>query len=373
MARRLRILHVNDVAPGEGAGAEIYLGRLVAAQEAVGDTVHVVTGGGDKHGARRLLDLWDPAARRSVAEAAREFRPDIIHVHNFLRELSPSVLDAVPGVPVVVTVHDLRVFGHGEHHLPDPRAVGDRLLLSPLARRQIRHHASGVIAVSEAVADVVRAAGIGPVSVVGVPVLEPTASLRPPSQGADIVFAGRLSRDKGAHVLIDAFGQIATEFPSARLVLLGDGPQRDALTAQAAPLRSRIDFRGWCSPEDVSAAMATARAVVVPSLPGLRREGSSLAAAEAARHGRPVIGSNDPAVAEVVRAVGGEIVTSGDVRALARTLRRVLTEPAWADVLGQAALFAALDRYGCVSVTASVRETYLEVLRTSPTRIGVAA
>src|SRR5689334_24930215 len=87
----------------------------------------------------------------------------------------------------------------------------------------------------------------------------------------------------------------------------------------------------------VSEAMGRARVVVVPSLPALRREGSSLTAAEGARHGRVVVGSDDPAVAEVVRAVGGDVVPAGDAGALAARLQHWLDSPEEASAVGAAA------------------------------------
>src|SRR5947209_629800 len=107
--------------------------------------------------------------------------------------------------------------------------------------------------------------------------------------------------------------------------------------------------------------MGRSRVVVVPSLPGLRREGSSLTAAEAARHGRVVIGSDDPAVAEVVQQVGGDVVPAGDVSALAARVQHWLDHPAEAAVRGTAAAEAAA-LFDPARVSARYDEVYARAL-----------
>lgn len=334
----MRVLHVNDYPPGEGhGGAELYLARLLAAQRTAGHEVDVLSGDGSHHGARTVLDLWDPWAARRLRQRVAVFRPDVVHVHNVLRELSPSVL-APTGVPTVLTVHDLRSFGGSEHHLPDPRALAGRAL-DPLVRRQCRR-ADAVVGVSEVVAGTLRQAGVAGAQAIPVPAPAPVGPLLPVEDCHDVLFAGRLSEDKGIRVLLAAFAQVT----GGRLVVAGDGPL-------AVPGARRM------TSAEVSAAMGRARVVVVPSLPGLRREGSSLTAAEAARHGRPLVTSDDPAVAEVARTVGGDVVPAGDVAALAARIQHWLDAPDEAARAGQAAARAAVV-FDPAAVAAGYDEVY---------------
>lgn len=338
------------------------MARLVEAQRAAGDVPYVLAGEVAHTGVRRVLDLWDPHARRLVRDRAAAVGADVIHLHNVVRELSPSVVGAAGSLPVVMTVHDLRLFGNGEHHLPDPRAAADWLVLGPLTRREIRRHVSAVVAVSEPVAEMVRSAGLAVARVVPVPVPPPMVEPRPVEACWNIVLAATLARDKGAHVLLAAFAQVVGRHPAARLVLAGSGPEEGALRDAAKPLGDRVQLVGRLGAAGVSAALGSARVVVVPSLPGLRREGSSLSAAEGARHGRPVITSDDPAVAEVARAVGGDVVPAGNVVALAERLDYWLAAPALAAAAGARAAALAADRFDVTSVAASVRGVYEDVI-----------
>jgi glycosyltransferase involved in cell wall biosynthesis len=327
------VLHVNDYPPGDGhGGAELFLDRLLAAQRAAGHEVDVLSGSG----ALALLDVWNPGSWRRLRERIGVFRPDVVHVHNVLRELSPSVLRPT-GVPTVLTVHDLRLYGGSEHHLPDPRAVV-AMVLHPLVRRMTARIVT--VGVSETVCREVPGAQAIPV-----PVPAPAGPLLPVEECTDVLFAGRLSEDKGIRVLQAAMERVT----GGRLVVAGDGPL-------VVPGARRL------TSAQVSAAMGRARVVVVPSLPALRREGSSLTAAEAARHGRVVIGSDDPAVAEVVRLVGGDVVPAGDVEALAARLQHWLDSPAEAASVGAAALQASVV-FDPASVAARYAEVYARVVR----------
>ncbi|MCU1601728.1 MAG: glycosyl transferase [Frankiales bacterium] len=315
----MRVLHVNDHPPGDGhGGAEVFLGRLIAAQRARGDEVDVLAGDGSHRGLRTALDLWDPASARRLRSRVDVCRPDVVHVHNVLRELSPSVLRAT-AVPTVLTVHDLRAWGGSEHHLPDPRAAA-ALVLHPLVRR-MSARLPAVVGVSSAV---VAALGVPGAQAIPVPVPAPTGPLQPVEDCTDVLFAGRLSEDKGIHVLLAAMERVT----GGRLVVAGDGP---VPVAGARRMTAH----------EVSEAMGGARVVVVPSLPSLRREGSSLTAAEAARHGRPLVTSDDPAVAEITRLVGGDVVPAGDVAALAARIQHWLDQPAEAAAAGARALAAS--------------------------------
>ncbi|MCW2600418.1 MAG: glycosyltransferase family 1 protein [Frankiales bacterium] len=357
----MRVLHVNDHPPGHGyGGAEVNLARLIAAQRTLGDDVETLTPEASRTGVRRTLDLWDPGARRRLLEVVARFRPDVVHLHNVVRELSPAVLRPT-GVPTVMTVHDMRLVGGSEHHLPDPRAVAARLWVDPVVRRLAQRLAM-VLGVSDVVAEALRETGLRRVRTLPVPVPAPTLAPHPVEECHDIVFAGTLAPDKGARVLRDAFLAVADRHPAARLVLVGDGPERRRLEVDAD---ARVLLPGRLAGAEVSRAMGGARVVVVPSLPALRREGSSITAVEGARHARPLVVSDDPAVAEVARRVGGDVVPAGDVAALAARLDYWLGSPAAARAAGDHAATLAADYYDPATVASQLSEVYRDCLRAS--------
>lgn len=136
------------------------------------------------------------------------------------------------------------------------------------------------------------------------------------AEAPTVVCVGRLARQKGQDVLLRAWPAIVAEVPEARLVLVGDGPDRAALEAVAP---RGVLFTG--SRQDVDEFFAAADVVVLPS----RWEGSSLVALEAMAAGRPVVAS---AVDGVREALGdtGHVVEPDDVAGLSRAISYLLTD-----------------------------------------------
>jgi glycosyltransferase involved in cell wall biosynthesis len=356
----VRVLLVHDEPIEGGYGAEAYVRRLAAGLREAGETVDVLAGERRHRGFAKALDVWDPAARTLVASRARSFAADVVHHHNVSRELSASVL-GIPGVAEVMTIHDRRLFGAREHAMGSPKrlveAVGAAAVL-----RAARRSLAATIGVSDEVSRLARDAGLPAVSTVGVPAAEPVGVIVAAAQCRDLLVAARLAPDKGIDVVIDAFASLGDQVGTARLLIAGSGPREAALRRRAQPLGSRVEFLGWLDESELSGVLGRVRAVVVASIPGRRPEGSSLAAVEAARHRRVVIGSDDPAVAEVITALGaGPVVPAGNVGVLAAALRDLLTNDAAVGAYADAAA-AAAQVHSIESVTAATREVYRRAL-----------
>jgi glycosyltransferase involved in cell wall biosynthesis len=357
----VKVLIVHDEPIDSGYGAEAYVRRLVAGLDAAGDQVELMAGEHRHHGLTKLLDPWDPTAWRLLTERALRFRPDVIHHHNIARELSASVLTAAPTIPAVMTVHDQRMVGGREHSARSIRGVAESIGSAVLLRTACRHLAA-TIAVSERLATLLQAAGLPDVTTIPVPISDPIGPARPAEACRDVAVIGRLAPDKGVDLVIDAFALLGDAIRTSRLVIAGDGPSRAALERRAAPLGNQVRFLGRLDEREVSALLGQVRLVVVASMPSRRPEGSSLTAAEAAGHGRAVLGSSDPAVVEVIDRTGaGETVPAGDAPALAAALRRYLTDDG---LVAAAAARASTGTaaYSIAAVTAATREVYRRVI-----------
>ncbi|MFI8436148.1 glycosyltransferase family 4 protein [Streptomyces sp. NPDC079020] len=141
-----------------------------------------------------------------------------------------------------------------------------------------------------------------------------------------VVCIGRLSRQKGQDVLLRAWRRMRVE--GARLVLVGDGPDRDSLRATAP---AGVLFTG--ASDDVRPWIHAADVLVLPS----RWEGMALAPLEAMACGRPVVMSDVNGARESLPP-GGEahcIVPPEDPAALAAALTGLLTDPALRDALSR--------------------------------------
>jgi glycosyltransferase involved in cell wall biosynthesis len=148
------------------------------------------------------------------------------------------------------------------------------------------------------------------------------SDVRPePLPPGTFVFVGRLTEQKGLPVALDALADV----PDARLVLVGDGPERAALEQHAARFGDRVEFRGSLPRASVLRHLAGARAALLPSA----WENLPHAVVEALAVGTPVVATAAGGVPEVVHDGGnGLLVPPNDPRALADAMRSLLDDDA---------------------------------------------
>jgi glycosyltransferase involved in cell wall biosynthesis len=190
-----------------------------------------------------------------------------------------------------------------------------------------------IVANSEAVKGSLMAEGIGPVEVVwnGVPV----RPARPPlSDPPTIVFAGRLVREKGVDVLVRAFSTVVRELPEARLLLAGDGPERDRIRALIdAGLSANVTVLGQTPHGELERISEKAWVQVVPSL---FDEPFGIVATESMMRGTAVVASRSGGLAEIVGdGQTGLLVPPGDPAALAGALIELLSNRPLAEAMGR--------------------------------------
>jgi glycosyltransferase involved in cell wall biosynthesis len=148
---------------------------------------------------------------------------------------------------------------------------------------------------------------------------------RPEAYTFTLVMVGTLAQlYKAPDVLIDAVAACVREGLDLKLVLVGDGQHRPELEARAAKLGlgERVCFRGWVAAgEAVRAQLDQADLFVLPS----HQEGLPRAMIEAMARGLPCIGSTVGGIPELLPPE--DTVPPGDMVALARKIRQVLTDP----------------------------------------------
>ena len=141
-----------------------------------------------------------------------------------------------------------------------------------------------------------------------------------------IGFAGRLHPEKGLFFLIKAFQNLYRRHPRTRLLIVGDGPELQAMRRMAIEmgLDNRVRFMGRIDP--VYRMYAAMDICVMPSI---CQEAFGFAAAEAMAMGRPVIASAAGGLTELItNEVDGLLVPPGDAEALTAALLRLIENPA---------------------------------------------
>jgi len=297
--------------------------------------------------------VWNPAAKRDLAETLRRFRPDVVHVHNTFPVLSPSVLYACrdAGVPVVITLHNYKLlcasgdfFRAGElchdcaggnpasgviHrcYRKSTLATATTVLNTRTHRRSWRNLVSAYIFVSESQRALLTGMDFDPdrsfVRYNYVPYDGPVADGPTERQ---VTYVGRLDAAKGAPLLMkgwDAYRAIAGD-DSLRLVVAGGGPMLDEVTAWAAE-RPSVELLGMMNKQQVFELIGRSRAVVLPSE---WEETFGLVVVEAMAVGVPLLASGHGSFPELVTdGVDGALFEPGRPDALAKLLLDVDTSP----------------------------------------------
>jgi glycosyltransferase involved in cell wall biosynthesis len=163
-----------------------------------------------------------------------------------------------------------------------------------------------------------------------------------PSQPC-VLFMGRLEKEKGVHILLDAISLVREQIPSVRLVIAGDGSYRKELEAKATRLGvlPYVQFLGWLEFDELKRAYKEAWVLVLPSICA---EGLGMVLVEAGLMGRPVIGSDLGGIRDIIRdGYNGFLVPPGDAQKLAEVITTLLKNKELTERMGLANLEVARE------------------------------
>ncbi|MCA9260913.1 MAG: glycosyltransferase family 4 protein [Planctomycetales bacterium] len=207
------------------------------------------------------------------------------------------------------------------------RTLGDRRLAERAALTAL-NDAGQVVAVSEEVADYVRTVRRRDDRVFAIPngvdVRRFDNSPRDARGTVTIGFVGTLKPWHGVSRLIDAFGKLAQQLVETKLVIVGDGPQRDDLIAQAKALHpqisSRIEFTGAVSPTAIPSQLARFDVAVAPYGDDASFYFSPLKLFEYMAAGLPVVASRIGQIPQVLTSDCGVLCSPGSTSELVSAL-----------------------------------------------------
>lgn len=235
---------------------------------------------------------------------------------------------------------------HGSYHAPTTARKLAKPIFNGFTHWFMRNKASSVLNVAQYSADFLKSKGVpsSKLSVVhnGIPDYVPDTRLRDKirsewgfsSEHTLIGIASRLDPIKGLEYLIEAFSDLASRFPDARLVLMGDGIMRATLEARVERLgiTDQLLFAGMRS--DVQDCLSALDIFALPSL----AESHSIGLLEAMRAGLPIVATDVGGNTESVRhEQEGLIVQSANASQLAESLDRLLSDSELSTTLSHAA------------------------------------
>jgi glycosyltransferase involved in cell wall biosynthesis len=287
----------------------------------------------------------------SLREIVARYQIDVIHCHGIKPDLYALLAARKSKIALVSTCH-LWVFEDKKDWLISAMERG--LLLG----------FDDVVAVSASIVPQLRRFGIRAKVVDNgidlTPFRVPQSDLikRMGWEGRPIIGAiGRLAPQKGLQYLLRAAPEVLRENPTALFVFAGDGPERQALQAEANDLGLRDAVRFLGVQENIPELLAAIDVLTMPSL----SEGMPMALLEAMACGKAVVASRVGAITKVIEhRVNGWMIDSGDVSGLAEGLKEILGCGDLRRRLGRAAKQTIESRFSAEIMAKNYLEIYRE-------------
>lgn len=156
------------------------------------------------------------------------------------------------------------------------------------------------------------------------PSIENLRSDRANANSCVILFVGQIREHKGLQYLLKAMKIVKAQITNARLIIIGDGPQRASLTKYASELKvdDAVSFEGNVTEDIKPHYYAISNVVVLPSY--TRRDAFGLVLLEAMAAGKPIVASNIPGIREVL-GDAGILVPPRDPQKLAKAILEILS------------------------------------------------
>jgi len=274
-------------------------------------TMHVAAARNPLH----ALNFWRMvrALSHAVEEEIRSAGVHVVHANWWIPGGLAVRRANRQGRPFVVTLHgsDVRLAGK----VPFARSTMASVLRDASAVTAVSTYlaaeaagAMGIARTDIALTPMPLALGIGP---------------DPDQARAGAIFVGRLTRQKGVHDLLEALAILKRDWRPLDLTVVGDGPERGNLKAQARALGLSVTFTGFVAPELVADHLRDKRVFILPAL----EEGLGLVVAEALTQGVPVVATRSGGIPDLLPdPEAGMLVPPSSPAALADAIRVVVSE-----------------------------------------------
>jgi len=312
---------------------------------------------------------YSPPARQLL------FSMDVLHVHHPFISGSLALTYASPrNIPIVFTNHS-RYDLMTNAYLPIlPDSFGEtamRAYLPPFCQA-----CDLVIAPSASMRTILQDFGVDvPVEVIpnGVeldPILTCSSQVNRQEFGfspQDVVltYVGRLAPEKNLPFLLRAFKGVASAYEDARLLLVGDGPEKDNLHDSVVHMgiANKVHFTGMVPHPEVPCYMTTANAFVISST----SETFGISVVEAMAAGLPVLGIDSPGIRDIIIDGKTGFLSSDDLASFTAKMTRLVSEHELRRQMGVTA-FTASQTYDIRVTTQSIIQQYIKLIEGSRIR-----
>ena len=294
--------------------------------------------------------VYNFSSAKQVSEIIEQFKPDIIHIHNLFFIASPSILYAASkyNIPVVLTLHNYRLICANALLMREGE-VCELCINKKLPYSGIRYKCYRNSSVESAVVTSITgihkflntwkkkihtyitlnefsrskllhsSLEISENKMITKPNFVPDPGEGNMQRENFFLFAGRVVKEKGVHVLAKAFATM----PGNKIIIIGDGPELKSLQNEFKDFPN-ITFTGQMEKQKVNEYMKRCKAFICPSI---WYEGAPLTIIEAFATGTPVIASRLGSMAEsITDGFNGLHFTAGNENDLCEKIRLFIKE-----------------------------------------------
>lgn len=290
--------------------------------------------------------IYSKKNKALMEKALEEFKPDIVHINNFQRQLSASIIDAVKekNIPLIMTAHDLNpicpasimlyngevcedCITKGYTSCIKKKCIKNSMLKSVLGYIEKKYYdlhkmfckVDCIISPSEFNKNQLLKGKLKCNDITVIHNFVNETEKTDYTLGDCAFYFGRLSREKGILNLVEAINNI----PGARLMIAGDGPEKENIQAyiKEHKLEDRITLLGYLNQNDIRENIRKCRFVTVPSI---WYENCPYSILETMEIGKPIIGSKIGGIPELIQdGINGFTYEHNDVSELTNKLKKL--------------------------------------------------
>lgn len=291
---------------------------------------------------KALYYIFNPFSYLKLGKVLKDFKPDIIHIHNIYYQVSPSILAHLKKYPTVMTMHSYELICpnnliHSYSKSKNVKKIGFEnnccnytgieyyyYKLKFMVYKRLCRNVDIFIPISNFVQEIFNKSGYETTQAIndGIKLLEYSKM----GNSENLLYIGRLSKEKGAEYLLKAIPLIIKEIPTIHLDIIGDGDQKHKLECLSKELNLEkiVTFIGSVPYEKVERHYKDANIIVVPSV---WHEPFGLIGPEAMSVGRPVIASNVGGIPEWLEdEKTGYLVEPGNSEQIAEKVIRLFSD-----------------------------------------------
>ena len=337
-------------------------------------------------------------SKKKMEEALNDFKPDIVHLNNFQRQLSESIVECCKKnkIPMVFTAHDVQAICpaismlDGEKNICEKcmngkylncfkkKCIKNSTLKSLLGAYEGKYYRSKKVYI-EKIGHIITPSVFYKNKFIEDGVKEDKIdaihnfidledyNLQVETDGYAL-YSGRLAKEKGILNLVEAFTNLIKnskgneKLNGIRLYIAGDGPERENIEKKIkdSKLENRIVLLGYLNQKDLREFTRKCSFLVIPSI---WYENGPYSVIETQAIGKAIIGANIGGIPEMVQDnVNGLIYEYDDINELEDKMKKLFESPELVDYFGKSAKNFALKEYRPEKYYEKIEKIYKNVL-----------